>query len=88
MRKLFSLLFPPADRQSPHPYRWEAVWFVVMLIASVWSFAVHEMWLGYAALLFAGLDLAGLAVTFRLRYWQRRLQQAEAENERLRRELR
>jgi len=87
MRKLSSLLFVPADHQSPHPYRWGVVWLVVMLIAAAWSFAAHEMVLGYAALLLIGLELANLAATFRSRYWQRRLQRAEAENECLRREL-
>jgi hypothetical protein len=84
MRKLSSFLATPADRQGSQLYRWDATWFVVLLIASVWGLSTHEMWWGCVNLLVAGLYLASLAATVRLRYWQRRSQKAESENERFR----
>jgi len=59
VRESSPFLFASVSRQSPHPYRWDATWFVVLLIASVWFFIAHEMVLGYVCLLLAGLDGAG-----------------------------
>jgi len=88
VRESSPFLFASVSRQSPHPYRWNATWFVVLLIASVWGLSTHETVLGSINLLLSGLFFVEAIMTFRQRYWQRRLQRAESENERLRRELR
>lgn len=71
MRKLFSFVFPPADRQNPTPYLWGATWLVVMLACAVCCLVYHNGDLAYAFLVVAAFALANMLPTLRDRKRQR-----------------
>jgi len=61
-----------------HPYRYDVSWFVVSVVVACLAYTQHRTWISVLGVANTVLWLSAIAVTFRLRYWQRRLDCAKA----------
>jgi hypothetical protein len=61
-----------------HPYRYKVSWCVVWVVVVCLAYAQHQTWIAILGVSNMVLWLSEIAVIFRLRYWQRRLDRAKA----------
>jgi len=69
---------PTSRPARQHPYRYDMLWFVVSVVVACLAYTQHETWITVIGVANTVLWLSEIAVTFRLRYWQRRLDRAKA----------